>query len=60
MLGWLSIKDQIFVQYFKILTKIKTLRKDHSLVQETNLEEVLQHIKEKKFPTLYHPKIFAI
>ena len=41
MLGWLSIKDQIFIQYFKLLTKINILRKDHSLVQETSLDDVL-------------------
>ena len=33
------------------------MRKDHSLVQETNLEEVLQNIKKKKFPTLYHKQL---
>ena len=44
LLGWLTIKDQIFIQYFKILTKIKALRDDHSL-------------KKKDFPTLYHKQL---
>ena len=50
MLGWLSIKDQIFVQYFKILTKIETLRKDHMLTKEINIDQVLKAIKDKDQP----------
>ena len=56
ILGWLSIKVQIFVQYFKILSKIKSLRPDHEL-QETSLDTVLQNIKEKDHPTLYHKQL---
>ena len=57
ILGWLSIKDQIFVQYMKILSKIKSLRSDHELTKETNLDEILKNIKDKDHPTLYHKQL---
>ena len=46
--------DKQKIQYFKLLTKIKVLRKDHSLVQETSLDDVLNQIKTK---TLYHKQL---
>ena len=41
----------------KILSKIKSLRPDHELTQETDLDTVLQNIKEKDHPTLYHKQL---
>ena len=55
--GWLTLKDTIFVQVFKILSKIEILRDDHPLKKEISLEEVLENIRTKKHPTLYHKQI---
>ena len=55
--GWLSLKDTIFVQTFKILSKLQVLRDDHPLKKEINLDEVLTNLHTKKHPTLYHKQI---
>ena len=55
--GWFPLKDVIFMQTFKILSKIEILRDDHPLKAEINLEEVLENIRTKKHPTLYHKQI---
>ena len=44
--GWLTIKDTIFVQVFKILSKRQVLRDDHPLKQEISLDEVLETCKQ--------------
>ena len=54
---WLTIKDIIFLQYFKILSKIPFLRNDHLLAQETNLDEILENVNANTHPTLYHKQI---
>ena len=56
--GWLTLKDQIFVQYFKLLTKMKYLRMDHPLHQETDMDTVLTALRKPRlFPTLYHKQL---
>ena len=57
LLNWITIKDLTLLQFLKLLAKIPRLRSDHPLKQEINLHMVMDWIKTKKFPTLYHKQL---
>ena len=56
LLGWLSIKDQIFVQYFKLLSTLagSNIKAGFGIYKKERLPNIISQAIDTKIPTISH------